>query len=410
MPRPVLLRLMLVVRQRVITIMILVATCVIASPGYAQSLENLHVFSGGNRGWYAHFLIAGNGESLIGTAAGGIGCEPNGCGIIYELEPNTGEVVIHDFTGEDGEDPFVLISDGAGGLYGTTSDGGIGCGNIFHLQPTGQLQSLYAFKDNPDGCGPNGLVLGSDGNLYGTTYSGGGTYNGTVFKLDKGGHETVIYTFTGGADGALPGLSLLESAGSLYGLALAGGTGCFGGGCGVIYKIDQTGKEAVLYAFTGTGGDGAYPASLLRDAKGNFYGSTSGGGNTTCESGCGTLFKLTQGSNDDWSETVLYAFTSGTDGAYPGKLVGWKGSLYGTTAVGMSDGCSGTGCGTIFKFDATKTLTTLYTLTDGTNGYAPWLSFVDGSGNFYGTTYYGGDFQCINNYGYGCGTVFRFTP
>jgi uncharacterized repeat protein (TIGR03803 family) len=396
-------------KNRVISIAILIAACLVVPPSSAQTIQVLHSFSGGRHGSFPNGVIPGDNDRLIGTASGGPGCKPISCGIIYGLNSKGEEILIHGFTGSDGSNPNHLVPDGSGGIYGVTyTEGALGCGNVFHLNASGQFQVLYSFKGDPDGCMGNNLILGSDGTLYGTTYVGGNN-SGTVFKLDLSGHESVIYAFTGGADGLLPGSSLFEAEGKLYGTTYAGGRGCLGNpGCGVVYEIDQSGKESVLYAFTDTNGDGETPDSLVRDSSGNLFGLTGDGGNTACESGCGTLFKLTQGANG-WDETILYSFNNKTDGAYPGHLVAWRNNLYGTTDGGAVDGCSGAACGTIFEFDSAGNFSTLYTFTGQADGEDPSLSFVK-EGTFLGTTGYGGNLRCSDNDGYGCGTVFAFTP
>ena len=114
--------------------------------------------------------------------------------------------------------------------------------------------------------------------------------------MDKTGNEAILYGFTGRADGANPAASLiLDSEGNLYGTTVQGGTaGCAPySGCGVVFKLDAVGTETVLYSFTG-GADGASPAApVLRDLAGNLYGTTQLGGGTGCNgSGCGVVFKI----------------------------------------------------------------------------------------------------------------------
>jgi uncharacterized repeat protein (TIGR03803 family) len=144
---------------------------------------------------------------------------------------------------------------------------------------------------------PNsGLVLDTQGNLYGTTFYGGLECDygdvtcGTVFKVSASGQESVLYSFTGtGGDGSNPTAGLvLDTQGNLYGTTFGGGSlAC---NCGTVFKVDTTGKETVLYSFFGTGlGDGANPrAGLVRDAQGNLYGTTENGG----ANNQGTVFKL----------------------------------------------------------------------------------------------------------------------
>ena len=159
------------------------------------------------------------------------------------------------------------------------------------------LTLLYSFTGSPDGQWPLGIVLDSQGNLYGSTQYGGlpscGPVQrpliscGTVFKLDTSGQETVLHRFTfGNGDGMVPeGSVMRDSAGNLYGTTYYGGDPrCFPGGeyygCGMVFKLDPNGRETVLHEFEGVGqGDGAAPAArLVQDGFGNLYGTTSNGG------------------------------------------------------------------------------------------------------------------------------------
>src|SRR5208337_3992504 len=192
---------------------------------------------------------------------------------------------------------------------------------------------------------------------------------------------TVLYTFTGtGANGEFPlGELIRDQAGTLYGTTINGGdlSGCGGYGCGVVFKVDRSGKETVLYSFTG-GTDGAYPATdLLRDEAGNLYSTTHNGGDLSCSppNGCGVVFKL----DPTGQETVLYAFTGGADGLGPssGLVRDEAGNLYGTTIIGgdLSGFCPGfpaPGCGVVFRVDPTGKETVLYTFTGGADGYGPY--------------------------------------
>src|SRR5262249_42321718 len=152
------------------------------------------------------------------------------------------------------------------------------------------------------------------GNLYGTTVKGGDSDLGTIFKVDKHGKHTVLHSFSGGTDGRFCyayGSLIRDAAGNIYGTTLAGGTS----DQGVVFKLDTTGRESVVYNFTG-GADGGYPyAGLVRDKKGNLYGTTYLGG----LSGQGTVFKVTPAGK----ETVLYSFTGGADGGNPTARLLW---------------------------------------------------------------------------------------
>jgi uncharacterized repeat protein (TIGR03803 family) len=325
------------------------------------------------------------------------------------------ESVVYSFTGgTNGAYPdWGVVTDGKGNFYGTTGEGGdtnceapYGCGEVFKVTKTGAQSVLYAFPGGEDGQYPDGapLVVDSAGNIYGTTYEGGnmscgvGDGCGTVFKLDPSGHETILYSFAGGdSDGQYPLAGLVgDSAGNLYGTTIAGGGGNSGEcspGCGVIFKLDTTGKETVLYAFSG-GADGGSPfAALIRDAQGNLYGTTLGGGGSED----GTVFKLDTSGN----ESVLHSFTGGSDGASPFSPVvrDAKGNLYGTTSVGGS-----AGMGTVFKVSAAGQETVLYTFTGGTDGGYPLAGLaLDGKSNVYGTTEHGGNASGFS----GAGVVFR---
>jgi uncharacterized repeat protein (TIGR03803 family) len=301
----------------------------------------------------------------------------------------------------DGSNPqAALIPDGQGGAYGTTFYGGAhGYGALFRLDRTGQESIVYSFAGPPDGGNPAGnLVRDSAGNIFGATVWGGVSNSGTVFKVDATGQESVLYSFQGGStDGANPEGGVIEdSAGNLYGTTAGGGSflGCANYGCGIVFKLDTSGKQTMLYSFTGdtqNGAiDGANPwSTLLRDAAGNLYGTTTLGGT----SGFGTIFKLDSTGN----ETLLHNF-AGTEGAYPyaGLIADTSLNLYGTAYEGGTSHV-----GTIFKMDKTGTVTALHSFAGGTDGAFPSAGVVrDTAGNLYGITTQGGpaDF----------GTVFKF--
>jgi uncharacterized repeat protein (TIGR03803 family) len=317
-----------------------------------------------------------------------------GCGTVFKVDTTGKKTVLHTFTGSpDGKFPEAdLLRDTAGNLYGTTSGGGAsGYGVVFKLDPTGKETVLHSFTGSPDGSRPGGdLIRDANGNIYGST-GYGGTGNGTIFKVDADGEETVLYSFTGSPDGQYPvGALVRDGAGDLYGMTYIGGIS----GVGTVFKVDTTGKETVLHSFTGKGGDGAYPvAGLVRDAAGNLYGTTIGGG-ASCN--CGTVFKL----DTTGKETVLHHFT-GSNGAdpYAGLVRDSVGNLYGTTFYGGASGY-----GVVFKLDPTGKETVLHSFTGGTtDGTEPRAGLVrDAAGNLYGTTQDGG---ASNR-----GTVFKLTP
>jgi len=345
-----------------------------------------------------------------------------------QAEPAYTFSVLHTFNGTNGEFPDgALVTDAAGNFYSTTTYGGdagcvdsggfSGCGTVYRLNKNGKQTMLYKFPANGShGVNPNvGLVEAKAGNLYGTTVGGGAHGSGTVFKLDTNGKETVLYSFTGGKDGGIPNAFLVFDAAedNLYGTAEAGGdVSCTNPlnltGCGVVFKVNKTtGKETVLYTFTG-GKDGATPiAALTLDAKGNLYGTASVGGDLSCTSpfgpgtGCGLVFKINKATG---KEGVLHRF-NGADGASPGAALYMDkvGNLYSTTMYGGTDFA-----GTVFKLDTSGKETVLYSFTGSTDGGVPDGALIaDAAGNFYSTANSGGDLSCsVPNSNAGCGVVF----
>jgi uncharacterized repeat protein (TIGR03803 family) len=315
------------------------------------------------------------------TFAGG----PADLGVVYKLDPTAHETVLYSFTGgPDGSQPeSSLIGDSEGNVYGTALYGGaLGGGVVFKVDSAGDQTILYNFSGGADGGSPAaGVIRDAVGNFYGTTLLGGLANQGVVYKLDATGHENVLYSFTGEADGANPQGTLIgDPAGNLYGTATWGGAA----NEGVVFKLDATGVFTVLHSFTGGADGGAPSGALVRDAAGNLYGTTYYGG---VQDKLGVIFRIDQTGH----ETVLHSFTSWTGGGYPnGSLVGdSQGNLYGTTQQG--GGMYG-GYGTVFKMDSTGHLTVLYSFTSITSGGLPYSGVIrDSAGNLYGTaTYFGG--------------------
>jgi uncharacterized repeat protein (TIGR03803 family) len=264
-----------------------------------------------------------------------------------------------------------------------------------------QTVTTVANFNNLNGNYPIAPVMQArDGNLYGTTLLGGAYGGGSVFKLTQNGNLTTLYSFCGQfpcVDGQLPGAGLLEASdGNLYGSTLSGGNSqnC-DFGCGTVFKITSAGKLTTLYSFNNS--DGAGPVgTLLEGSDGNLYGTTAGGGDSSCyEGNCGTAFKLTK----QGVLTRLYSFCAQqdcTDGSIPtGSLIqGNDGNLYGTTTFGGAVGnCNSFfyyGCGTIFRLTRSGRFTTLYSFCtqqgcpDGEQPSGGLARDLDGT--FYGTT------------------------
>jgi uncharacterized repeat protein (TIGR03803 family) len=314
----------------------------------------LHTFAGPDGAAPNGALYRDSGGNLYGTTvAGG---DP-GYGAAFKIDSAGNESVLHSFTGPDGANPSgALVPDGAGNFYGATAGGGAsGFGVVFKMDAGGNVTVLYNFAGNPtDGAGPLGtLVLDHAGNLYGTTQGGGSSFNGVVFKLDAAGNETLLHDFTGGADGGQPWAGLIrDTKGNLYGTAEVGGTGCGSYGCGLVFMLSPGGEETVLLRFHGYPTDGQDPfGALVQDASGNVYGTTfSGGTELRCRpipAPCGTIFKLS-GTGE---ETLLHNFAPHS-GIYPyaGLIPDPAGNLYGVASEGGDTSrCGGAGCGVVFK-------------------------------------------------------------
>ena len=319
---------------------------------------------------------------------------------------------LFEFSTVGGGPPFSSLTlDPAGNLYGTTATAGrYGLGSVFKLtrnqDGTWAENILYSFQGGSDGSYPLAeVIFDSAGNLYGTTNNGGGCQSstlefgcGTIYRLtpqsDGTWTETTLYRFTGGADGAEPGRGpLLEAAGGFYGNAASGGKGW-----GVVFKLtpnpDGSWSQHVLHTFRSS--DGAGPVGgVVSNTAGNLYGQASyGGGNN----GCGVVYKLSQDSNGNWSETVLHRFCSSIrDGAFPlggGLAFDSAGDLYGGTIGGAASVNCRDGCGTIFRLkhnsDGSWSYRKIHTFM-GTPAWAPFAGLtIDAAGTIYGTTVRGG--------------------
>jgi uncharacterized repeat protein (TIGR03803 family) len=320
-------------------------------------------------------VILDTAGNLYGTADGG----STGGGVLYKIDPAGNETVLYAFTGGvKGRHPSSgVVMDPAGNFYGTTA------GTVYKVSAAGQETVLYSFTGQADGSDPNGVVLDASGNLYGTTRSGGTTNDGVVYKLDTAGNFTVLHTFSG-RDGRRPNTGMIvDTAGNLYGTTAIGGTDQ----SGVVFKVDSTGQETVLHSF-GYGVDGFYPSSgLALDAAGSLYGTTKGGGRGGTLP-AGVVYKI----DATGKETILYNFAGGTlDGAEPlGSVVlDAAGNLYGTTWLGGA-----ANLGSVYEVDAAGQEKLLFWFPGGSDGLNPSSNLTfDAAGNLYGTTSEGGLFN-----------------
>lgn len=342
------------------------------------------------------------------------------------------------FDENDGNEPIALIQGIDGNLYGTSLGGGKygkhngipGDGTAFRMSLSGTLTAEYSFCSQgncTDGQFPDaGLVQAPDQFLYGTTQGGGnGAYCpsgsqgcGVFFKITAPHHVTNLYTFCsqpGCTDGNEPEQPLVQGFnGSFYGTTFMGGYGgpCdIGAGCGTVFKVTPGGQLTTIHTFcnhSNTCPDGSNPqAPVVVGSDGNIYGGANGG--TTP---AGTLFKITPSGKF----YKLYQLNAATDGDDPtGIVAGTDGNLYGTAAFfGNGAFCTGTLCGTIFKFTPQGQFITLHGFCSEANcadGAGPYNGLIEGSdGNFYGTTIRGGantnESLCFGP----CGVIFKITP
>jgi len=301
------------------------------------------------------------------------------------------------FDGNNGADPHnvYLVQGTDGQLYGTTYSSTGTDGTVFKVTTGGMLTTLHTFCEGGsclDGALPEaGLVLATNGKFYGTTMKGGANDDGTVFEITSAGSLTTLHSFDVN-DGAFPEYALIQARnGNFYGTTSSGGAGDIG----TIFEITPAGTLTSLHSFDGN--DGVYPdSSLVQGSSGNLYGTTYEGGG-----GSGTVFKMTPAG----ALSTLQTFDPANGGGNTGTLIQVNGRFYGTTQGGSN------GAGTIYEITPAGTLTLLYTFcskTDCTDGASPYAGLIQGSdGNLYGTTFAGGANTTSCNGG--CGTIFRIT-
>ena len=386
------------VRRRVLAVTALALTTVVS-----QAKEIVIYNQPSNTEGPAYELVADSSGTFYGMAIqGGVGY-----GSVYSLTPPAKgqtawtETVLYSFQGgADGIAPLATLTpDGQGGFFGSTSQGGTGtcplfygepgCGTVFHLTPPGLGQTdwtkttLYSFQGGADGNQPVARLWldPATGVLYGVTFFGGPYGAGTVFALAPPAEgqtnwtESVIHTFTGGSDGGYPFAALIEDAnGVLYGTTQEGGSLGYGAAFTVTPPAQgQTSwTENVIHSFGGWAfyDAGSPDAGFVADASGNLYSTAADGGTELTNNGAIYELSPPSGGGTDWTETILYSFKGGKDGAIPALdiLIDSKGAIYSTTDAG------GKGNGTVFKLEppgaggTAWTLKVLYTFKGAPDG------------------------------------------
>jgi uncharacterized repeat protein (TIGR03803 family) len=384
----------------------------LSQAAFAQAFKVLHAFSGPDGSNPEARLIQGADGSLYGTAAfGGL---PNvcpdlfGCGVIFKIDTAGNYTVLHKMTSAEGGQLRGLVQAPDGFLYGIASRYGSGpppgcgftnsCGTLFRIDGAGNFTLLHTFgtSDAPNPTG--GLLIGSDGLLYGTTVT-------SIYRADTSGNVTTLHTFDAGEGNNLNGPLVEDDQGNFYGTARGGGlTGCFltsdpDQTCGTVFKMDAAGDVTVLHYF-GTELEFKPAGELVRGADGFLYGVTAGGAFTSFG---GTAFKIDEAGNYQ----AIHIFNTagyGPEGLHPeaGLLAGSSGALYGTNTVDGLPIFSSNVEGTLYRMNTNGAVTVLHTFR-GPDGATPFAGLVEASdGNLYGTTFLGGAAAK--------GTIFRINP
>ena len=335
-------------------------------------------------------VIEDSSGNLFGTTDSG---GTYGEGTVFEWVKSSGALsVLASFDGTNGQNPVAgVIEDSNGNLFGTTFSGGTyGEGTVFEWVKSSGTLSVLASFDGTNGQNPRaGVIEDNSGNLFGTTYLGGANGDGTVFEVVPGsGTITTLASFNG-ADGFLPYAGVIEdNSGNLFGTTYLGGAD----GAGAVFEVVAgSGTITTLASFSFNGTDGRAPyAGVIEDNSGNLFGTTTQGG----AAGLGTVFEVVAGSG---TITTL-AYFNGTDGQIPfaGVIEDNSGNLFGTTTGGGTNGY-----GTVFEWvQSTRTLSALANFNDANGAYPVNVGALieDSSGNLFGTTQAGGV--------YGYGTVF----
>lgn len=395
------------------------ASSVESRPEHGRRYNVIYEFPGGAGGQTPIGGLAFiHGVMFGATYSGGdvSGCD---CGTVF-----AGTKVIYSFkgvAGKDGATPIGTVLAIGNKLYGETFAGGRddgvctshyplpGCGTVYEVDAGGKERVIYRFKGGSDGESPAGGLVSLNGTLYGVTEAGGVSTScglssapsgcGVIFALDSSGHEKVIYRFKGPPDGAVPLKALFPFEGKLYGTSFYGGGCTYTNGCGTVFWVTTSGKESVLYSFKG-GDDGQYPNAPLTALNGSLWGTTIQGGCVkSCQYGTfGTIFKMSTSGD----ETIVHRFTDLPDGAFPqGSLAVLNHTIYGTTSSGGTRRRAG---GTIYSATSTG-VQIVHSFGAAPNGDGPGLQGLtldESPKALYGLTIDGG--------AHGAGTIFRYTP
>jgi len=324
-------------------------------------------------------------------------------GTVFKIGVFSAFTTLHEFC-EDGSNtcpggsvpitPLVLSPNGD--FYGATLDGGANAGGtVYRITPAGRLTTLYNFclsvKVCTGGFHTVGLVLGTDGSLYGANESGGDHGYGTVFKITSQGAFSVLYrfcAFSGCTDGANPSSLILGTDDNLYGTTSSGGANHY---WGTVFKLTPSGVLTTLHSFCartncidGQSIDGQLPSGLTQASDGNFYGATPMISEIRGPTYPATFFKTTpQGAT---ATLNTFPCDNGTCPQPTGPLIqGTDGDLYSVSCSGINPGPDQ--YGSLFKVTLDGALSVLYILKQQDGAACPQGLMQATNGKFYGTAF-----------------------
>lgn len=352
----------------------------------AQVLTTLVNLDGTNGANPTGTLVQGLDGNFYGVSLFG---GPGNGGTIFRVTSSGAltTLVSYSSTAQD-QSPYAgLLLGTDGNFYGTTSNySRSGCGDAFQVTPLGVLTVLASFGGS-SGCTPLvPLIQAPSGILYGGTGLGDPNGNGNLFRLTTAGSLTDLVNFKF-SNGSGPIRLLYASDGNIYGVTTEGGSGGCLFACGTVFRFNSTGLTT-LVSFTGY--NGSFPIALFQALDGKLYGAAMTGGPLTCPDspGCGTIFA----GNLRGHFKTLARLQSPVADAPTSLLQASDGNLYGGAAFGGSSTSCAIGCGTIFKSTVLGQVSNVLSFPSGDSSFGQYMvTLTQGTdGNFYGTTYYGG--------------------